>query len=168
LAAIVFVIFVVRRLEQSRVGRAWVAIREDEDAAELMGVPTFKFKLWAFAMGASIGGMAGVIWATKVISITPDNFQFIVSVLILSAVVLGGSGNLPGVILGAFLVAWLPERFRGFSSHRVLIFGGALVLLMVFRPEGILPSRRRRAEMEAGQAGLGALGAEITASEARQ
>ena len=166
LAAIVLVVFVVRRLENSRVGRAWVAIREDEDAAQLMGVPTFKFKLWAFAMGAAIGGMAGVVWASKVISITPDNFQFILSVLVLSAVVLGGSGNLPGVILGGFLVAWLPERFRGFASHRDLIFGGALVALMIFRPEGILPSRRRRAEMEEGQAGLGTLGAADVTAEA--
>jgi len=161
LAMIVLVIFVVRRLDRSRVGRAWQAIREDEDAAELMGVPAFKFKLWAFAMGASIGGMCGVLFAAKQIAITPDNFQFLLSVLILAAVVLGGSGNLPGVMLGAFLVAWLPERFRSLQNYRYLIFGAALVALMVFRPEGLLPSRRRREEMAAGQGGMGRMGAEV-------
>ncbi len=162
LAAIILVIFVVKRLERSRVGRAWRAIREDEDAAELMGVPTFKFKLWAFAMGASIGGMAGVLFAAKQIAITPDNFQFLLSVLILSAVVLGGSGNLPGVVVGAFLVAWLPERFRTLQNKRVLIFGAALVALMIFRPQGLLPSRNRREEMAGGQGGMGSLGAAST------
>ena len=102
----------------------------------------------------------GFINASKVIAITPDNFPFILSVLILSAVVLGGSGNLPGVVLGAFMVAWLPERFRGFAQYRELVFGGALVVLMIFRPEGLLPSRRRREEMSEGQGGMGALGAE--------
>ncbi len=161
LAMIVLVIFIVRRLERSRVGRAWQAIREDEDAAELMGVPAFKFKLWAFAMGAAIGGMCGVLFAAKQIAITPDNFQFLLSVLILAAVVLGGSGNLPGVMLGAFLVAWLPERFRSLQNYRFLIFGAALVALMIFRPQGLLPSRRRREEMVAGEGGMGRLGAEV-------
>jgi branched-chain amino acid transport system permease protein len=161
LAAIVLVIFVVRRLERSRVGRAWQAIREDEDAAELMGVPTFKFKLWSFAIGASIGGMCGVLFASKQIAITPTNFQFLLSVLIVAAVVLGGSGNLPGVIVGAFLVAWLPERFRNLQNYRVLIFGASLVVIMIFRPEGLIPSRKRRAELAGGEGGMGRLGAEV-------
>jgi branched-chain amino acid transport system permease protein len=180
LAAIIVVMFFGRRVERSRVGRAWVAIREDEDAAELMGVPTLKFKLWAFAAGALIGGMTGVIWASKVISITPDNFPLLLSILILAAVVLGGSGNLPGVILGAFLVAWLPEYFRGaafgktlthvfntvigghahdFTEYRTLVFGASLVAIMAFRPQGLLPSGRRRAEMTEGQGGMGSMGA---------
>jgi branched-chain amino acid transport system permease protein len=150
LALIVFVIFVARRLERSRVGRAWAAIREDEDAAALMGVPTFRFKLWAFAIGGTIGGAAGVMFAAKNIAITPDNFPLLLSILVLSAVVLGGSGNLPGVILGAFLVAWLPERFRALADYRVLLFGAALVIMMIFRPEGLLPSRRRRSSMRTG------------------
>ncbi|GLW97385.1 branched-chain amino acid ABC transporter permease [Microtetraspora sp. NBRC 16547] len=145
LAAIVLVVIFAKRLERSRVGRAWEAIREDEDAAELMGVPTFKFKLLAFFIGAMIGGLTGVIWASKVIAIQPPNFPFILSATILAAVVLGGSGNLPGVIIGAFLIAWLPERFRGFADYRILIFGAALVLMMALRPEGLLPPRRRRA-----------------------
>ena len=158
---IVLTIIFVKRLEKSRVGRAWAAIREDEDAAELMGVPTFRYKLAAFAIGASIGGAVGVVWAGKVISIIPANFPFFLSATILAAVVLGGSGNIPGVILGAFLIAWLPERFRVFQDYRVLLFGAALVLMMALRPEGIWPSRRRQAELAEGTGGMGALGAEV-------
>jgi branched-chain amino acid transport system permease protein len=147
LIIIILVVLMVRRLERSRVGRAWTAIREDEDAAELMGVPTFKYKLWAFAMGAAIGGMAGVIYASKVNAITPDSFQLVLSILFLAAVVLGGSGNMYGAALGAVVVAYLPERFRTFGDRRVLIFGVAMVVMMNFRPEGLLPSRRRAAEL---------------------
>ncbi len=158
---IVLTIIFVKRLERSRVGRAWAAIREDEDAAELMGVPTFRYKLGAFAIGAAIGGAVGVVWAAKVISIIPANFPFFLSATILAAVVLGGSGNIPGVMLGAFLIAWLPERFRVFQDYRVLLFGAALVLMMALRPEGIWPSRRRQAELAEGTGGMGALGGEV-------
>jgi branched-chain amino acid transport system permease protein len=158
---IVLTIIFVKRLENSRVGRAWAAIREDEDAAELMGVPTFRYKLASFAIGAAIGGAVGVVWSAKVISIIPANFPFFLSATILAAVVLGGSGNIPGVMLGAFLIAWLPERFRVFSDYRVLLFGAALVLMMALRPEGIWPSRRRQAELAEGTGGMGALGAEV-------
>jgi branched-chain amino acid transport system permease protein len=147
LIAIVGVVLIVRRLERSRVGRAWTAIREDEDAAELMGVPKFKYKLWAFAMGAAIGGLAGVLYASKVNAITPDSFPLILSILFLAAVVLGGSGNMYGAALGGAVVAYLPERFRPFGDRRVLIFGVAMVVMMNFRPEGLLPSRRRAAEL---------------------
>jgi branched-chain amino acid transport system permease protein len=163
LVLIVFIIFVVRRLERSRVGRAWTAIREDEDAAELMGVPTFTFKLWAFAIGAGIGGMVGCLFAAKVVSITPQNYTFLVSILVLAAVVLGGIGNMPGVIVGAILVAYLPERFRSFNEARYMIFGAALVITMIFRPQGLIPSRRRASEMaeNVGLGGMGSLGGEI-------
>ncbi|HVX42496.1 MAG TPA: branched-chain amino acid ABC transporter permease [Mycobacteriales bacterium] len=160
---IILTIVLVRRLDHSRVGRAWAAIREDEDAAEVMGVPTFRYKLWAFVIGASVGGAAGVIFSSQAIAITPDNFPFLLSAFILCAVVLGGSGNLPGVILGAFLIAWLPERFRQFAEYRMLVFGAALVLMMIVRPEGILPSRRRRAELAEGTGGMGSLGGEVGA-----
>jgi branched-chain amino acid transport system permease protein len=160
-ALIVITIIFAKRLENSRVGRAWAAIREDEDAAELMGVPTFRFKLAAFAIGAAIGGGAGVVWSAKVISIIPNNFPFILSATILAAVVLGGSGNIPGVMIGAFLIAWLPERFRELQDYRVLAFGGVLVLMMALRPEGLLPSRRRKAELAEGTGGMGSLGAEV-------
>ena len=161
LATIVIVIVFSRRLEISRVGRSWAAIREDEDAAELMGVPTFRFKLLAFAVGAIIGGLAGSVWASQANFIAPNSFPFILSATILVAVVLGGSGNLPGVMLGAFLIAWLPERFRGFAEWRILFFGAVLVLLMALRPEGLLPSRRRRAELAEGTGGMGSMGAEV-------
>jgi branched-chain amino acid transport system permease protein len=148
LTVIIGVIFFMRRLERSRVGRAWTAIREDEDAAELMGVPTFKFKLYAFAIGAAVGGLSGTLFAGYSPSVVPDQFQLLLSILFLAAVVLGGSGNLPGVILGAFLVGYLPERFRGFQEKRIFLFGLALVIMMIFRPQGILPSRQRTSELE--------------------
>jgi branched-chain amino acid transport system permease protein len=148
LVVIIFVIFLMRRLANSRVGRAWTAIREDEDAAELMGVNTFKYKLWAFAIGAAVGGLSGTLYAGYAPAITPDTFQLILSILFLAAVVLGGAGNLPGVILGGIIVAYLPERFRGLEDKRVFIFGIALIVMMIFRPQGILPSRQRAAELQ--------------------
>ncbi len=157
LTMVFIVIFILHRLEYSRVGRAWVAIREDEDAAELMGVNTFKFKLWAFTIGAGIGGLAGVHYAGKVGFINPDNFPLQLSILFLAAVVLGGSGNMYGAILGGILVAYMPERLRNFSDKRILVFGIVLVLMMVFRPEGILPKRvgnehkKRRAKSQVGE-----------------
>jgi branched-chain amino acid transport system permease protein len=157
LTLVFIVIFILHRLEYSRVGRAWVAIREDEDAAELMGVNTFKFKLWAFTIGAGIGGLAGVHYAGKVGFINPDNFPLQLSILFLAAVVLGGSGNMYGAIFGAILVAYMPERLRNFADKRVFVFGIVLVLMMVFRPEGILPKRvgnehkKRKANAPAGE-----------------
>jgi branched-chain amino acid transport system permease protein len=148
LTIIIIVIFFLRRLENSRVGRAWTAIREDEDAAELMGVPTFKFKLWAFAIGAAIGGLAGSLYASKIGFINPDNFPFLLSILFLSAVVLGGSGNLAGAIVGAVVISYGPERIRNFSDKRYFVFGVVLVVVMVFRPQGLVPSRRRAAELQ--------------------
>ena len=169
-AFIVLVIIVSKRLERSRVGRAWVAIREDEDAAELMGVPTFKFKLLAFFIGAMVGGLggAGTIGGQGPSAyIQPQNFLFILSATILVCVVFGGSGNIPGVILGAFIIAWLPERFRGFQEYRVMIFGAVLVAMMILRPEGLLPSRQRKAELEEGEGGMGSMGgAEVAAAGA--
>jgi branched-chain amino acid transport system permease protein len=168
LTMIVLAIAFSVRLQRSRVGRAWTAIREDEDAAELMGVPTFRFKLLAFAIGAMIGGLAGAVFAGKVIFIAPTNFPFILSATILAAVLLGGAGNLPGVILGAFLIAWLPERFRGFADYRILVFGAALVAMMALRPQGLLPSRQRRAEMQEGSGGMGSLGAEVPRADSAE
>ena len=149
LIIIIIVIWLLRRLDRSRVGRAWEAIREDEDAAELMGVRTLKYKLWAFAIGAGIGGLGGVLFATKMSFISPDNFPLTLSVMFVAIVVLGGAGNVPGVVLGAFAISYLPERLRGFSDYRVLMFGAALVLMMNVRPQGLLPRRvRGRAVVE--------------------
>ena len=109
----------VLRLTHSRVGRAWAAIREDEDVAEAMGVPTYKMKLWAFAIGASTGGLGGWLYASRVSYINPDNFPFFLSVILLSAVVLGGMGSIPGVIVGAFAVAFLPEYLRDVAAGEI-------------------------------------------------
>lgn len=149
LTILIVVIILLRNLERSRVGRAWVAIREDEDAAELMGVSTFRFKLLAFAIGAAIGGLAGTLFAARQGFISPQSFPLLLSILYLAAVVLGGAGNLPGVLLGAVVVSYLPERFRGFANWRFFVFGVALVVMMIFRPEGLLPNRRRAAEVQA-------------------
>ncbi|UGT54670.1 branched-chain amino acid ABC transporter permease [Nocardia asteroides] len=109
---VIIVLLIIGNLERSRVGRAWVAIREDEDAAEIMGVPTFKYKLWAFTIGASVGGLSGAMYAGQVTYVNPKQFDIILSMLFLCAVVLGGSGNKLGVIVGAFLIAYLPLRLQ--------------------------------------------------------
>ncbi|MHA6623018.1 branched-chain amino acid ABC transporter permease [Pseudonocardia sp. DLS-67] len=140
---IIVVLMLVGNLERSRVGRAWVAIREDEDAAEAMGVPTFRFKLWAFAMGAAVGGLSGSIYAGQVGFINSQGFDVITSILFLAAVVLGGSGNKVGVMLGAFLIVYIPDRFQVIAEYRFLIFGVAIMVLMVFRPQGLLGARQR-------------------------
>jgi len=140
---IVIILMLVGNLERSRVGRAWVAIREDEDAAEIMGVPTFKFKLWAFVIGAAIGGLSGSIYAGQVQSIVPTNFNVVNSMLFLCAVILGGQGNKLGVIVGAFLIVYLPARFAALTDYRYLIFGVALMVLMIFRPQGLIPVRQK-------------------------
>lgn len=142
LTVCIVVIFADRLIKNSRVGRAWEATREDEDAAELMGVPTFKFKLLAFATGAFIGGLAGSLYASRQNFINPDSFLLLFSIMFLAAVVVGGQGNRWGVVVGAALVAYLPQRFRDFEDFRVLAFGVALVMLANFRPEGLLPPKR--------------------------
>jgi len=163
LTVVIVVIFLLRRLEHSRVGRAWTAIREDEDAAELMGVPTFRFKLWAFAIGAAVGGLAGALNAGQTGYISPSTFQVLLSILFLAAVVLGGTGNIAGAIVGAVLVAYLPERFRGFEDRRYVVFGLVLVIMMVVRPEGILPRRRSVMAETVDQPDLpGLAGADLT------
>lgn len=150
LALIVIVLLLVGNLERSRVGRAWVAIREDEDAAEVMGVNTFKFKLWAFVIGAAIGGLSGALYAGQVQYVAPPTFNIINSMLFLCAVVLGGQGNKLGVIFGAFIIVYLPNRLLGvhflginLGDLKYLFFGLALVVLMIFRPQGLFPVRQQ-------------------------
>jgi branched-chain amino acid transport system permease protein len=148
LSAVLLMVFLVRRLENSRVGRAWLAVREDEDAAAVMGVYPFKFKLWAFAIGAALGGLSGFLFASRQGFIEPNQFNAQLSILFVAMVVVGGSGNMAGVALGAFLLAYLPERFRDFAEWRFLVFGLALVLVMLLRPQGLIPSRRRARELK--------------------
>jgi branched-chain amino acid transport system permease protein len=145
---VIIVYFLLHRLEDSRVGRAWTAIREDEDAAELMGVPTFRFKLWAFAIGAAVGGLAGTMFASKARFIIPDNFELKLSILFLAAVVLGGPGNQIGVMVGAFLVSYLPERLRFLNTSRYFWFGVLLMVMMIFRPQGLIPRRLKARKLK--------------------
>jgi branched-chain amino acid transport system permease protein len=144
LAAVVITIFT--RLNDSRIGRGWVAIREDEKAAEAMGVNTFGLKLFAFAVGAFLAGMAGTIKAHHDVSVTPDQYVFLESAFLLAAVVLGGMGTVAGVLVGATILKLLPEKLRFVADYRLLIFGLLLVVMMRFRPEGIVASKRRKLE----------------------
>jgi branched-chain amino acid transport system permease protein len=131
-------VFAMKRLIASRVGRAWIAIREDEIAAEAMGINTFRLKLLAFVLGSAWAGVTGVFFAAKMAFISPESFTFFESVMILCMVVLGGMGSIPGIVLGALLLITLPEIFRDFQDYRMLAFGVALVLMMIFRPQGLL------------------------------
>jgi len=138
LILVVVTVFAMHRLIASRVGRAWIAIREDEIAAEAMGIDIFRMKLLAFIIASAVAGMAGAFFAAKMAFISPESFTFFESVLILCMVVLGGMGSIPGIILGAFLLITLPEIFREFQDYRMLAFGAALVVMMIFRPQGLL------------------------------
>jgi len=137
LSFLLIVVLAVHRLVHSQIGRAWIAIREDELAAEAMGINTTRMKVLAFALGAGIAGIGGVFFAARYTFVSPESFTFLESVRILSMVVMGGMGSLPGAILGAFLLTLLPELLRDLANYRMLIFGAALVVMMVFRPQGI-------------------------------
>ncbi|MGE4553410.1 MAG: branched-chain amino acid ABC transporter permease [Desulfovibrionaceae bacterium] len=138
----VFTIVAVFRLNYSRIGRAWEAMREDETAAELMGVNTFLLKLLAYAMGAVFGGLAGAYFSARMGSIFPTSFSFMESAMVLSMVVLGGMGSIPGVIVGALALVALPEVFRDVAEYRMFAFGAAMTLMMLFRPAGLIPAKR--------------------------
>ncbi len=168
LACALLTIFISLRLENSRIGRAWVAIREDELAASAMGINTRNMKLLAFAMGATFGGVAGGLFASFQGFISPESFTLLDSVMVLCMVVLGGMGNVAGVVLGAILLTALPEALRYIgplqqqwlgrvyidpSDLRMLLFGLALVLMMLFRPAGLWPSKTRRRELAVEKAG---------------
>src|SRR5215211_6884883 len=146
LVLIAFVILVFVRLNNSRIGRGWVAIREDEKAAEAMGVNVFGLKLFAFASGAFLAGVAGAVKAHQDVSVTPDQFIFLESAFLLAAVVLGGMGTVLGVLVGATLLKLLPEKLRFVSDFRLMIFALLLIVMMRFRPEGMIPSQRRQLE----------------------
>lgn len=140
------VILIFTRLNNSRIGRGWVAIREDEKAAEAMGVNVFGLKLFAFASGAFLAGVAGSIKAHVDISVTPDSYVFLQSSFLLAAVVLGGMGTVLGVLIGATLLQLMPEKLRFVNEYRLMFFGLLLVIMMRFRPEGIIASERRQLE----------------------
>jgi branched-chain amino acid transport system permease protein len=144
---VALVMFVFGNLKNSRIGRAWIAIREDEDVARAMGVKTGKLKILAFMTGATTAGLAGAVFAHKLATASYDSFQFNYSVTLLAAVILGGMGTIPGAVLGAALLTVLPEELRQFQNYRLLAFGLALVVIMRFRPQGLIADRHRRAEL---------------------
>jgi branched-chain amino acid transport system permease protein len=137
-------VFLFHRLENSRFGRALNYLREDEVAAEGSGINVAHYKLACFVIGAAWAGMVGDIFASKMTIISPESFSFWESVLMFTLILLGGSASIPGVILGALLIVGLPEVFRGIANARMLIFGGAMIAMMIFRTEGILPPRPRQ------------------------
>jgi len=147
-------VFLSLQLEHSRIGRAWVAIREDEVAAELMGIPVTRLKMLAFALSAAFAGVAGAVFARWENFVTPESFTFWESAFLVSMVVLGGMGSVPGVLLGVVIVVGVPELLRDLLQNprlvscRYLFFGIALVVVAIFRPQGLLPSRRRQMELE--------------------
>ena len=150
LVALLLVLGASARLRDSRIGWAWQAIREDELAARAMGINTTVAKLQAFAIGAAFAGIGGAFLASWQRSVFPDNFLFTESVNILAMVILGGMGNLPGVVLGAVLLVAFPEIFRDFQVYRMLVFGLLLMVLMIFRPHGLLTVQARREEEPTG------------------
>jgi branched-chain amino acid transport system permease protein len=185
----VFSIWMISRLYESRLGRAWIAIREDEIAAACTGVNPVTTKLLAFAMGASFSGFAGSIYASAFQYIDPGQFEFQISIIVLAMVILGGMGNMFGVIVGGILLGsfdrilaeratdWIHQfgrlvgsdlRWIDLKSSKMMIFGGALVLTMLLRSEGIFPSRRRRAELrERPDTPAGQLAPDLAFQEAR-
>lgn len=147
LIGIFIVVFLAIRLKDSRLGRAWMAVREDEDVAQAMGINLVWTKLIAFAIGASFAGISGAIFATKLSTIYPQSFKFDVSINVLALLILGGMGSIPGVIIGALMVVGLPELFREFEDFRFLVYGAALVMMMQLRPEGLWPETLHMREL---------------------
>ncbi len=147
LAGCAIVAFVAWRLKDSRLGRAWMAIREDEDVAVAMGIPPVATKLMAFAVGATFSGLGGSILAAQLTSVYAHSMTFIVSINVLSLIIIGGMGSIPGVIVGALALIGLPELLREFAEFRYLVYGAALVGMMLMRPEGLWPEERRRLEL---------------------
>jgi len=140
--------FLIGRLNDSRLGRALVAMREDETAARACGVDTTRLKMLAFGLSAAVAGMMGVVFAAKMNFVSPESFTFWESVMILCMVVLGGMASIPGVILGALVLVVIPEWLRPVQNYRMLIFGASMAAMMVFRPQGLIPSKRRKMELE--------------------
>ncbi|HUP15540.1 MAG TPA: leucine/isoleucine/valine transporter permease subunit [Acidimicrobiia bacterium] len=149
LAFALFAVFVSMRVKDSRVGRAWAAMREDEDIAEGMGVSVIKYKLLAFAMGAAIGCLGGAFFAAKLSVANPGSFTLLVSINVLAVVVLGGIGSIPGVVVGSLVLVGLPELLREFGEFRLHIYGAIIIAIMVLRPEGLIPDKRRAMELHA-------------------
>ena len=141
------------RLENSRLGRAWMAIRDDEDVAQALGINLVKVKLLAYGLGAAFAGLAGSIFAVMLTSIYPSSFQLLISINVLALIIVGGMGSLPGVVVGAVALVGLPELLREFGEFRFLFYGAALIIMMRIKPEGLWPSATRRRELRAAAGG---------------
>jgi branched-chain amino acid transport system permease protein len=135
------------RLENSRLGRAWMALRDDEDVAQALGINLVKSKLLAYGLGAAFAGLAGSIFATMLTSIYPSSFQLLISINVLALIIVGGMGSLPGVVVGSVALVGLPELLREFGEYRYLFYGAALIVMMRIKPEGLWPSATRRREL---------------------
>jgi len=146
--------FVSWRLRDARLGRQWMAMREDEDVAEAMGIDLVQTKLLAFAMGAAFAGLSGAIFATKLGSVFPHSFNLLISINVLSLIILGGIGSLPGVVVGALILVGLPELLREFAEYRMLMYGALLIVMMLARPEGFWPEATRKRELHAAEPGF--------------
>ena len=147
LVASVIAAYIAWRLEESRLGRAWMAIRDDEDVAQALGINLIRVKLLAYGLGAAFAGLAGSIFATMLGTIYPHSFQLIISINILALIIVGGMGSLPGVALGAAVLIGLPEALREFGEFRFLFYGLAIIAVMRLKPEGLWPSAAKRREM---------------------
>ena len=147
LAFCILAVIVSARLADSRIGRAWNAMREDEQVAEAMGVNTVNYKLLAFGIGAVFGCLSGAFFAVRIGSVFPQSFTLLISITVLALIILGGIGSIPGVIVGALVLVGLPELLREFAEYRLLIYGAVLVAMMLMRPEGLLPNVSRRREL---------------------
>jgi branched-chain amino acid transport system permease protein len=149
LAFSVVVVIVASRLRDSRLGRAWMAVREDEDVAEALGINLVNVKLLAFGLGATFAGLSGAIFAVMIGSVFPHSFQLLISINVLALIIVGGMGSMPGVIVGALFLIGLPELLREFAEFRYLVYGAALVVMMQLRPEGLWPAPAIRRELHA-------------------
>jgi branched-chain amino acid transport system permease protein len=141
--------FVAWRLENSRLGRAWMALRDDEDVAQALGINLVRSKLLAYGLGAAFAGLAGSIFATMLTSVYPSSFQLLISINVLALIIVGGMGSLPGVVLGSIALIGLPELLREFGEYRYLFYGAVLIVMMRLRPEGLWPSDVRQRELHA-------------------
>jgi branched-chain amino acid transport system permease protein len=151
IAAILLAAFVSWRLRDSRIGRAWKALREDEDVAQAMGIHLVSTKLMAFATGAAFAGLSGAIFASKIGSIYPHSFKLLVSLNVLALIIVGGMGSLRGVFVGGLILVGLPELLREFSEYRVLVYGALLIIMMLTKPEGFVPEATRKQELHAAE-----------------
>lgn len=151
LAGCILAWFIASRLRDGRLGRRWMAMREDEDVAEAVGINLVSTKLLAFSIGAAFAGLAGALFASRIGSVFPNSFELLISINVLSIVIVGGIGSLPGVVLGAFVLVGLPELLREFEEYRLLMYGALLITMMLVRPEGLWPSAVTRREMHADE-----------------